>query len=256
VVSQFPGFSAADQAQFLLADSYAQAKMSPEAHQAYEQFLSFFPASELRPTVQFRLGLLQFEDKDYTRAAVSFTLALDDTASREVTAASLYNLALCHRLLSQADDARAELERYRASFPGDARAADIAYQLGDLADAAGKPEEAAREFEAALAAASPKSALAPEVAYRLGHAREQMADAGGALRAYVQASLLGALADPYRLSAVARCAALYEAKRQYGRAIESYKDLVRNAKDKELAAAATERVSQLEATRAKMSTKD
>jgi TolA-binding protein len=256
VVSQFPGFSAADQAQYLLADSYAQAKMSPEAHQAYEQFLSFFPASELRPTVQFRLGLLQFEDKDYTRAAVSFTLALEDTASREVTAASLYNLALCHRLLSQADDARAELERYRASFPGDARAADIAYQLGDLADAAGKPEEAAREFEAALAAASPKSALAPEVAYRLGHAREQMADAGGALRAYVQASLLGALADPYRLSAVARCAALYEAKRQYGRAIESYKDLVRNAKDKELAAAATERVSQLEATRGKMSTKD
>jgi TolA-binding protein len=250
VVSQFPGFSAADQAQFLLADCYTQNQQGPEARQAYEQFLSFFPASELRPTVQFRVGLLQFEDKDYSRAAVSFTLALDDTASREVTAAALYNLALCHRLLSQGDDARAELERYRASFPGDARAAEVAYQLGDLADASGKPEEAAREFEAGLAA-NPPARLAPELAYRLGHAREQLADAGGALRAYVQASLLGALGDPFRLSAVARCAALYEQKRQYGRAIDSYRDLIRNAKDRELVAAATERASQLEATRSK-----
>ena len=68
-----------------------------------------------------------------------------------------------------------------------------------------------------------------------------------ALRAYVQASLNGASSDPFRLSAVARCAALYEAKRQYGRAIESYRDLIRNAKDRELVAAATERASQLEA---------
>ena len=116
-----------------------------------------------------------------------------------------------------------------------------------------RPRPGSRE---AGLAANPPARLAPELAYRLGHAREQLADAGGALRAYVQASLLGALGDPFRLSAVARCAALYEAKRQYGRAIESYKDLVRNAKDKELAAAATQRVSQLEATRGKMSTKD
>jgi F0F1-type ATP synthase membrane subunit b/b' len=47
---------------------------------------------------------------------------------------------------------------------------------------------------------------------------------------------------------VARCAALYEAKKQYSRAIESYRDLARNAKDKELVAAASERASQLEAT--------
>jgi TolA-binding protein len=246
VVSQFPGFSAADQAQFLLADSYAQAKQADEAQRAYEQFLSFFPGSDLRPTVQFRLGLMQFEEKDFSRAAVSFTLALQDSASPEVTAATLYNLALCHRLLAQGDEARAELERYRASFPGDARAAEVAYQLGDLADAAGKPEEAAREFEAGLAA-HPPAALAPELAYRLGRAREQLADASGALKAYVQASLTGGRSDPFRLSAVARCAALYESKRQYSRALESYRDLIRNAKDRELIAAATERASQLEA---------
>jgi TolA-binding protein len=247
VVSQFPGFSAADQAQFLLADSYAQAQQADEARKAYEQFLSFFPNSDLRPTVQFRVGLLRFSDKDYTNAAVAFTLALDDTSSKEVTAAALYNLALCHRLLGQSDEARAELERYRASFPGDARTADVAYQLGDLNDAAGKPEDAAHEFEAALAA-HPSMQLTPELAFRLGRCREQLADASGALRAYVQASLTGGLNNPFRLSAVARCAALYEQKKQYARALDSYRDLIRNAKDRELVAAATERASQLEAT--------
>ena len=246
VVSQFPGFSAADQAQFLLADSYAQSKRTDEARQAYEQFLSFFPGSDLRPTVQFRVGLLHFEAKDYTRATVAFTLALEDTASREVTAASLYNLALCHRLMGQSEDARAELERYRSSFGGDARTAEVAYQLGDLADAAGKPEDAAREFETGLGS-NPPARLAAELAYRLGRAREQLADPSGALKAYVQASTLGDRSDAFRLSAVARCAALYESKRQYSRALESYRDLIRNAKDRELVAAATERASQLEA---------
>jgi tetratricopeptide (TPR) repeat protein len=177
---------------------------------------------------------------------VAFTLALQDTSSREVTAAALYNLALCHRLLGASDDARAELERYRASFPGDARAVEVCYQLGDLYEAAGKPEDAAHEFAAGLGL-KPPPRLATEMAYRLGRVREQTSDPVGALRAYVQASLMGGLSDPFRLSAVARCAALYEGKKQYSRALEAYRDLIRNAKDRELVVAATERASQLEA---------
>ena len=48
---------------------------------------------------------------------------------------------------------------------------------------------------------------------------------------------------------MARCAALYETKHDYARAVEAYRDLIRNAKDRELVAAATGRVSQLEAGR-------
>ena len=73
--------------------------------QAYEQFVSFFPSSELRPTVQFRLGMLQFEAKEYMPAAIQFTRLLGDSVSAEVHAASLYNLALCQRMLGQAGEA-------------------------------------------------------------------------------------------------------------------------------------------------------
>jgi TolA-binding protein len=246
VVSRFPGYSGAPNAQFLLADAYAQAGQKDDARQAWEQFLAFFPESELASAVRFRLGLMQFEAKDYAQAAVAFTRVLDDSAGIEVRSAARYNLALCQRLLGQTDEARAGLEQYRKEFPGDARAADVAFQLGDLDDLGGRPADAAKRFEEALAYQPPVN-LALEIQYRLGRAREQSGDVEGALTAYQRASLMGALTQPFRLSAVARCAALYEARKDYSRAVTSYRDIMRNAKDPELVAAATDRVSRLEA---------
>ena len=78
--------------------------------------------------------------------------------------------------------------------------------------------------------------------------REQLGDAEGALRAYRGATLLGRLDDTYRLSAVARVASLYEKRRDYPRAVAAYRDLARNTTDRDLAAAAAGRVSQLTAS--------
>src|SRR5207249_2656805 len=213
----------------------------------YEQFLSFFPTSAYASTVEFRIGLIAFEQKEYTRAALAFTRALDDTAARDVRSAARYNLALCDRQLGDAAAARAELERHQAEFPADERAADVEYGLGDLDEAAGHAAEAAARYERVLAR-HPRPALAAEVGYRLGRVREQLGDAEGALRAYRGATLLGRLDDTYRLSAVARVASLYEKRRDYPRAVAAYRDLARNTTDRDLAAAAAGRVSQLTAS--------
>ncbi len=246
VVSRFPGYSAADQAQFLIGDAYAQAGSAEESRQAYEQFLAYFPTSELAATVHFRLGLMRFEAKDYMQAAVAFTRVLDDSSSGEVRAASRYNLALCQRLLGQTAEAREGLEQYRRDFPGDARAAEVAFQLGDLADLAGQSAVAAQEFDLALQS-RPAKALAIEVSYRLGRVREQLGDTNGALAAYQGAVAATDRDHPFRLSALARCAALYEARKDQAKALAAYRDIMKNAKDPELVVAATDRVSQLEA---------
>ena len=52
--------------------------------------------------------------------------------------------------------------------------------------------------------------------------------------------------NPYRLSALARCAAIYEAKKDYSRAYTAYRDIAQNSKDGELAAAAAGRAQQLQ----------
>ena len=247
VVTQFPGFSAADQAQFLMAEAYAQAGLPAEAQRAFEQFIAYFPASELMPAVSFRLGLIQFESGDYVGAGASFTRALTDTASREVRSAARFNLALCQREIGDLPAALEELERHAAEFPRDERSADVAYQMGDIHEVSDRKAEAARSYELALQS-RPSSELELEVLYRLGQLREQMGDENAALEAYVAAMRSKHKSDPYRLSALARSAELYEKRQERTLAIAAYKDIVRHAGDQALVAAASDRVAQLESS--------
>jgi TolA-binding protein len=248
VVSQFPGYSAADQAQFLLGDAYAKDSRAEEARLAHEQFLAFFPESELRPTVEFQLGLQRFEQKDYVRAAVAFTQVVGESASVEIRSAARYNLALCQRALGQPEESKATLIAYREEWPRDSRADEVAYQLGDLEDAAGRYAEARAEFDRALSA-RPKAALGTELQFRIGRCLEEEQKPDEALKAYLRASQGADRRNAFRLSAVARMAAIYETKRDFVRALNAYRDIAQNSKDKELAEAANGRAAQLQSAR-------
>ena len=196
--------------------------------------------------MEFRLGLIEFEGKEYSRAAVAFTRVLEESVSTEMGSASRYNLALCQKLLGQTDEARVSLERYRADRPHDSRTADVAYQLGDMNEAAGQMKEAAQEFEAALNA-GPSPALEVELQYRLGRCREALGDPDGALKAYLRAAASTDRRNAFRVSALTRCAALYESKKSFSRALDVYLDIARNSQDRELAALAKGRATQLQA---------
>jgi TolA-binding protein len=245
VVSQFPSFSSADQAQLLLADALSESGEAGESRQALEQFLAFFPDSRLVPSVQFRLGVQHFAARDYMAAAIAFTRTLEDSSADEIRAPARFNLALCQRQLGRPEEAKVELETYRKDFPNDAREADVAFQLGDLHEAAGRVDEAMAEFARALQS-RPAAALEIEAAFRLGRAREQKGDVDGALRAYELALAGKDRDDAYRLSAVARCAFLYESRKEFAKAVTAYRDIMKNASDQELVAVAADRVSELE----------
>jgi TolA-binding protein len=245
VIRQFPSYSQADHAHFLMADAYSRSGSDADAQVAYEQFLMFFPESEFRSTVRFRVASMRFDGGDYMRAAVDFSTVIEEETSPEIAAASLFNLAMCRRMLGQTSDAFDTLERYHSLYPGDERATDVAYQLGDIHENAGRTEAAISEYETALA--SDNGDLTAELYYRLGTCRETLGDETGAVAAFKKAIDAKDKTDPVRLSAVARCAALYEKKGEYKNAIAAYRDLVENAEDPELIVAAKARVEQLEA---------
>ena len=246
VVSQFPGFSAADRAHYLMAEAYRLAGQTRDAELAYDQFLVFFPESEFRPMVHFYLGSIRFEKGEYLRAAIDFTGIIDGEAPEDIAAAALYNMALCRRMLGESEQARESLERYRKDFSAnDERAVDIAYQLGDIHDKAGRTEEAIEEYKRSLAL-NPPEELVSELHYRIGLCREQLEDLDGALSAYRKARKVKDKRDDFRLLAVARCAAIYETQENYKGALAAYRDLIDNATDPELVVAAQERASQLE----------
>jgi TolA-binding protein len=248
VVSQFPGYSAADQAQYLLVDALDKAGKPAESRQAAEQFLAFFPSSELRPTVQFQVGLEQFQNKEYAPAAVAFTQVLADSAAPDVRAAARYNLALCQRALGQADSARVTLEAYRAERPADSRAEEVAYQLGDIHDTAGRYAEAQAEFEKALEG-KVTAAVETELRFRVGRCLEEQQKTDESIKWYLHASQAVDRRNAFRLSAVARLAAIYESKREFGKAMAAYQDIATYSKDRELAQAAAGRANQLRSSR-------
>jgi TolA-binding protein len=246
VVSRWPSYSAADRAQYLMAESYAEAGDGESARHAYEQFLGFFGKSDLKVSARFRLGMNRFEAGDYRAAAKGFDEVVAAAPGGEMAKAALYNLALCQRLDGQPSAAAVRLQQYRREYPGDERAAAVAFQLGDLHEQAGRLPQAAAEL--ALAAAAPGDApLRTEAQYRLGACREKLADTAGALAAYRQAAACADTANPFRLSALARGAVLSEDSGDLRAALAAYRDLMRNAADPQLVAAATDRAAQLAA---------
>jgi TolA-binding protein len=246
VVSQFPGYSAADRAQFLMGDAYAMANDRDQAQQSFEQFLVFFGDSELRTTVRFRLGMIYFEQEEFFRAATNFTGVLERDPEGDMARASLYNLALCRRLMGSNAEAAIEFARYNERYPNDKRSAEVAFQLGDIHDLAGQTDQAIQALEQAIAA-GPEPALRTEIYYRLGACKEKLADGPGALDAYARAAGSKKKSDPFRLSAIARSAGLHEEAEDYPKALAAYRDLMDNSEDPELVAAATGRASELAA---------
>jgi TolA-binding protein len=248
VVTQFPSFSAADRAHFLMGESYEKADAKREASDAYAQFVHFFPNSELLPAVQFRLGSLRFAEGAFMQAAIDFTAVLDRKVSDETARAARYNLALCQIQLGSTEEARATLERFRSEQTvGDARAADVAYRLGDLHERAGRAKEAIAEYQAAIAM-KPDPALTGELQYRIGSCRETLGDPDGAVRAFRGAVAASPKGHAYRLSSLARLAALYESSERFKDAVAAYQELIKGSDDAELVAAAKERVDQLQAS--------
>jgi tetratricopeptide (TPR) repeat protein len=81
----------------------------------------------------------------------------------------------------------------------------------------------------------------------MGQCREYLGDLDGALAAYERARSKAPDRDPYRLSAVARSAAIFEDQEDYAGALAAYRDLIRNASDAELVAVAQSRADELEA---------
>ena len=245
VVSQFPSYSAADRAHYLMADALGRAGKVDEARMAFEQFVSYFPKSQYKAPVQLQLGAARFAAGDYMRAAVDFTAVLEDSVTREVASAARYNLALCHRMLGENDKARAMLEAYRKENGSDERAAEIAHQLGAMNEEAGQYKEAINEYTRALQSKL-HADIVVELNYRVGFCREKLGEEKSALYAYARAAEHRDKANAYRLSALARSAALYESRKDYPKALAAYKDLIKNATDPEIVVAARERVSELQ----------
>ena len=222
-----------------------KAGVKDEARRAWEQFVAYFPkASWCR---WFSSGWVSHGSR--RRNTLEASVAFQRVSRRAAWQTCAAPLATTWLSVSASWVDRRPPARSRAAITTSSRrtpaVAQVGCQLGDIDEVAGALEKAAAEYEAALGA-KPGASLRVELAFRLGRTREAMGQTDAAIASYAQAVAATDKDHPYRLSALARSAALYEKRHDFAKALEAYRDIVKHAQDQELVAAATDRVSQLE----------
>lgn len=240
LVGRYPDYSAADRAAFLAVEAG-----EPGDQAAWQRFLAHFPDSDLAPTARFRIASLRFEGGEYHQAARDFEQVLSLEAGDEIHAAALYNLALARQISGENEAAERALRSYRdAEYSQFGRDLEVARLLGELCEQDGRYMDAAEEYARVLAAAPDETAV--EMSYRAGACLVQAGRNAEALASFERSIACADKSNPYRLSALARAAALREQSGELKQALAAYRDLIEHAGDPTLVGAARERAHEIE----------
>ena len=254
--ARYPGYSAADRNLWFAADSLERAGHQDRARQGWQDFLTYFPHSELAATAQLHLAGLRFRDGRYHLAVSDYQRVLQMPADPEVHAAAWYNLASCRRILGEQELALAALARYEGLPPCNCPRDVAAIRVqGEIQQELGHLREAARQYARAVEQGA-DAEEAVELNYLAGMCLKQAGDLDQALKSYSLAIASPDLSNAFRLSALAQTADLQEEQGNYQGALSAYQDLMKNATDPALAGAAGERAAQLEAALGHQSPKE
>ncbi len=141
-----------------------------KAEAAYARAVQLAPARDpIRADLSGRLAGSMYRQGEALRAAGSgaaavaaFSKAAETAPDPEVRATALYDAAVLQVSLQEWEGAIGSLEEYRRRYPRDARRADVRRNLAVAYKEAGRPVDAAKEFERIADAESEEPALRRE----------------------------------------------------------------------------------------------
>ena len=146
VIAAGPSRDIAAHARFLLGECLFQSRAYANAAKNYQEALATAGSSEIAQEVQFRLGLALYHAKDFERAAAAFKefRAKFDKSAHAPRALYLEaDSLLRNRKQAEAEDL---LKTYVKRHPKDKSCADALYQLGRLAERAGRFDDALKHY--------------------------------------------------------------------------------------------------------------
>ena len=160
-------------------------KNSAAATEYLKTLLQKYPASELVPDVQFRLGETAQNAEDYSTAARYYGLVLTHT-NVPFADKVLYKLGWCHDHLRKAEQAIGAFTRLYKTFPKSTLAVEAHYRAGKLLQKSGKLDEARQQYDLVPAGNFKERALfqAAECLRRLNKHEEALRAYGRILKDY------------------------------------------------------------------------
>ena len=243
---EYTGHPSLAKAQLLIGECYEQQQMLTEAAAAFERFTVNYPTAEEVPLALFKLGSAEFSLKQYGKAVAAYERLLAEFPKSEYVKAARFNLALAYRNNGQLDQAATVYSNYMGSpGVGEDEAQNARWEIVAIDKERKDYRGASKELEEIRAKAKPGSEADLSAAYQIGEVAVAAGDAEGARQAWEAMIALRPANSPYRLQALVKVVEMYEKASDSSKAIAVYEDLARNAASPAMAEAARAHIKEL-----------
>jgi cellulose synthase operon protein C len=259
----------ADETMLMLAEAYQRKEDPTASKETLQALLKTYPKSRLKPQVEYRLGQLAAQNKEFDEAIDRYRRIISDESAKGFHSFSQYGIAwslmqqdkydaarkelepllaagrkdaisqeallaegVCLRKLGKPNDALAAIEKFLEAKPTGASLANALYESA-MANVDAKQSDKAQAIFERILSEVPDYAAMDKVIYELGWLAEDQSDKGKA------AQLFGDLIQKYPNSELVAEAyyhlgqSLYEAKK-FGEAAETYGLALSKSKSPEL----------------------
>lgn len=184
-LQKYPNSEFADNALYDLAWMNKERKNAAGAARRFQQILKEFPKSDLVPDVNFRLGEMAYDEKNYHRAVSYYEDALANGAV-PFGDKVLYKLGWCRDRLGESGKAAETFSRIWKEFPKSELAGEAHYRTGRLLQESGRHADALKEYETVADGDFAERALfqAAECGRALGQHKEALEAYDGVLKKF------------------------------------------------------------------------
>ena len=220
-VENYPDAKGVDKAYYFLFETL---KNPPVSY--LETIVNSFPDSEYYTLSCYKLGLIHFNDKEYSKAASYFEKVIErkDKNIKKLLFAVYYYLGICYEKTGQVSKAVDSYIQYLKTLPSDAKQVDERVRVALFLQKNGKIKEALNEFQRVLPLINNDDAKA-EVTFYIAECYESLGDLDKALENYLAVTYLHPKEIMWATTARFNAAKICEKLGYYDDAVKLYRKI-------------------------------
>ena len=212
------------------------------AAETFLRLMKEFPKVSLNEETYAWVGQRFFDEQKWEDAAIAFNALLNANPNYPNPERVRFKIAECRAAAGKIDEAMKEFKAVVDAAPGSGTAVDAMYRMGKLNEERKKPEEAFRLYEDAANANTGDTAA--RARFRLGELYEEKGNFDAAARSYMRIAILF-LHEELSPEALLRAGQCFEKAGSREQARKSYEELIRDYGNSEQAAKAKAALTQL-----------
>jgi TolA-binding protein len=257
IIEQPFAFALADDAEFMIAESYLAEGEPRRALRHYRIVTQQYAQTNIAALAYYREGVILAEAEQYGAAVHALQQAVKQTADVSLHRQAAYQLGKAYMALDQGEAARAVLRQLVRGGLAPSATDPERLNLGLMLQQLGEYEPALVAFQQVLQRSPPPSEfIRAETHFWMAETHQLRGDSSAALAAYQEVAQRYPQQRMWSLTALFRIGEIYEALQQYPQAIRMYQQVATAEPHDKQGRMAAERIKYLKAKVAKTSAQE